>query len=114
MKQPPTLRFSERVENYIKYRPSYPIEIVDLLVREIGLTPDHIIADIGSGTGILSKLFLENGNKVLGIEPNLEMRNAGQQLHKNQKNFLSLDGTAENTTLPFHSVDLIVAAQAFH
>ena len=74
----PTQRFSSRVENYVKYRPAYPPAIIDLLATECGLTPDSIIADIGSGTGILTELFLKNGHRVYGIEPNREMRIAGQ------------------------------------
>src|SRR5215213_4086582 len=76
----PTQRFASRVENYIKYRPSYPAEIVTLLAAECGLTPESAIADVGSGTGILSELWLRNGNPVYGIEPNREMRLAGERL----------------------------------
>ena len=70
----PTQRFSSRVDNYVRYRPSYPPEVLALLKAECGLTPDSVIADIGSGTGILTRIFLENGNRVFGVEPNPEMR----------------------------------------
>ena len=73
-----TTRFSSRVADYVKYRPHYPLEILDLLAESCGLTPDSVIADFGSGTGILAKLFLENGNPVIGVEPNQEMREAGK------------------------------------
>ena len=73
-----------------------------------------MIADIGSGTGKLTELFLENGNAVFGVEPNREMREAGERLLKQFPNFTSIDATAEETTLPQSSVDFIVAGQAFH
>jgi ubiquinone/menaquinone biosynthesis C-methylase UbiE len=110
----PTQRFSSRVINYVKYRPSYPAAIIDLLVAECELTPDSIVADVGSGTGLLSELFLKAGNRVLGIEPNREMREAGEQLLRGYERFSSIDATAEATTLPAHSVDFITAGQAFH
>ncbi len=110
----PTRRFSSRVTNYVKYRPSYPAAILDLLAAECGLTPDSIVADVGSGTGLLAELFLKAGNRVLGIEPNREMREAGEQLLRNYDRFVSIAATAEATTLPAHSVDFITAGQAFH
>ncbi len=109
-----TQRFSSRVENYINYRPSYPREVIDLLVRECGLTRDSIVADLGSGTGILSKLLLDAGCRVFGVEPNTEMREAGERLLRGYPNFISTDATAEDTALPNESVDLMTAGQAFH
>ena len=110
----PTKRFSNRVENYLNYRPRYPAEIVTLLAAECGLTRDSIIADAGSGTGFLGELFLLNGNRVLGIEPNAEMRAAGERLLAKYPNFTSINATAEETTLPNSSVDFVTAGQAFH
>jgi SAM-dependent methyltransferase len=110
----PTKRFSSRVENYLKYRPGYPNEIIHLLTTECGLTSDSLVADIGSGTGFMTELFLKNGNTVYGIEPNAEMRAAGERLLAKYPKFLSVNATAEATTLPNDSVDLIVAGQAFH
>jgi len=110
----PTKRFSNRVENYLKYRPRYPTEIISLLEKECGLTPDSIIADVGSGTGFLSELFLRNGNRVFGVEPNPEMRAAGERLLAAYPNFSSINATAEGTTLPNSSVDFVTAGQAFH
>lgn len=110
----PTGRFSNRVEDYIKWRPSYPPEVVDLLRDKYGLTADWIIADLGSGPGNLTRLFLDNGNRVFGVEPNREMRGAGEQLLAGEPHFTSVDGTAEATGLPDASVDLVVAGQAFH
>jgi ubiquinone/menaquinone biosynthesis C-methylase UbiE len=107
-------RFSNRVENYIKYRPGYPAEVLDLFRTEMGLRESSVIADIGSGTGISSRLFLENGNVVYGVEPNEGMRAAAERTLGNFPNFKSVDGTAENTTLPNASVDFVLAAQAFH
>ncbi len=107
-------RFSERVENYIRYRPSYPPEVFDLLRRECGFTPQSVVADIGSGTGILSKLFLQNGNRVFGVEPNPEMRSAGERLLAEYEGFTSIAGSAEQSQLSDASVDLVAAGQAFH
>ncbi len=109
-----TQRFSSRVANYIKYRPGYPVAILDLLRKECGLTKASVIADIGSGTGILAKLFLKNGNSVFSVEPNREMREAAERLLSHFPAFQSVPGAAEATTLPDHAVDLITASQAFH
>ncbi len=110
----PTERFSSRVGAYLKYRPHYPPEIIPLLRDRIGLLPSHVIADIGSGTGFSSELFLENGNRVYGVEPNEPMRKAGERYLAAYKNFCSIPGTAEATTLPERCIDCIVAGQAFH
>jgi SAM-dependent methyltransferase len=108
----PTTRFSSRVENYVRYRPGYPAEIIDLLRRDCGLAKGSRIADIGSGTGKLSELFLKAGCEVFGVEPNKEMREAGERM--DFENFTSIDGTAEATNLPVQSMDFITAGQAFH
>lgn len=107
-------RFTSRVETYVKYRPGYPVEIVDLFKRECNLKPESVIADIGSGTGKLCELFLPNGNVVFGVEPNAAMRAVADNIFKNEPRFRNVDGTAESTTLLDSSVDLITAAQAFH
>ncbi len=107
-------RFSDRVENYVKYRPTYPPEILQLFCDEMNLQSDSVIADIGAGTGISAKIFLENGNRVFGVEPNDAMRNAAAEFLKDYQRFTPVDGTSENTTLESDSVNFIVAAQAFH
>jgi SAM-dependent methyltransferase len=107
-------RFTSRVETYAKYRPGYPVEIVDLLEQECGLTPHSIVADIGSGTGKLAEIFLANGNVVFGVEPNAAMRVVAENIFQDQTLFRSVDGSAEATTLPDASVDVITAGQAFH
>ena len=107
-------RFNNRVENYIKFRPGYPLEIMDFLKKEIVLNPSDLVADIGSGTGILSELFLKNGNEVFGVEPNEEMRQAAEKLLKEYDNFHSINSKAENTNLDYNSIDLITAGQSFH
>jgi len=107
-------RFSNRVADYIRYRPGYPSACLDLLRKECGLQPAHAVADIGSGTGLLSKLFLDNGNRVFGVEPNAEMRSAGEEYLQEYANFSSVNGSAEETTLPSQSIDFITAGQAFH
>jgi SAM-dependent methyltransferase len=107
-------RFSSRVADYVRYRPGYPTAILDPLRDECGLTRGSVAADIGSGTGLLSQLFLDNGNVVYGVEPNAEMRAAGEEFLRGYPKFHSLAGSAEETTLPEASVDFVVAGQAFH
>lgn len=107
-------RFSNRVADYIRYRPGYPLAVRDLLRNECGLRPGHIIADVGSGTGFLSELFLKNGNRVFGVEPNEAMRRAGEEYLASYDGFTSIDGSAEATTLAGSSVDFVTAGQAFH
>jgi len=107
-------RFSTRVADYVRYRPGYPPTCLALLGAVCGLERQHVIADIGSGTGLLSQLFLRNGNRVFGVEPNEEMRAAGEAFLDDYAEFQSVPGSAEATTLPADSVDLIAAAQAFH
>jgi len=109
-----TQRFSSRVENYVRFRPGYPREVIELLKKAGNLTPDAVVADIASGTGIFTRMLLENGNRVFGVEPNSEMRRAGEQFLASYPKFVSINGTAEATTLPSHSVDLVTAAQAAH
>src|SRR5438477_6055442 len=107
-------RFSSRVADYVRFRPGYPPALIDLLRDECGLRSDHMIADVGSGTGILAKLFLENGNYVTGVEPNDEMRRAGEEFLSGFEKFSSVNGAAENTALPNGCIDFVVTGQAFH
>lgn len=107
-------RFSNRVEDYVRYRPGYPSGIVETLREECGLRPESVVADIGSGTGLLAQIFLENGNLVYGVEPNAAMREAGEQLLEQYPHFCSVAGSAEATTLPSASIDFVVVGQAFH
>jgi SAM-dependent methyltransferase len=107
-------RFSTRVADYVRYRPSYPSALLDLLRAECSLRPGHVIADIGSGTGFLSELFLKNGNRVYGVEPNKDMRQAGEEYLASYDGFSSIEGSAEATTLDDASVDFVTAGQSFH
>ena len=109
-----TQRFSGRVSNYVKYRPSYPNVYLDYLESEIGFNRDSAVADIGAGTGILSKLLAPRVKTVFAVEPNAEMRLAAAEYCKDAPNVVVTDGSAEATTLPDSSVDFITAAQAFH
>jgi SAM-dependent methyltransferase len=107
-------RFSNRVANYVKYRPDYPREIVSHLVAHCGLTQGAVIADVGCGPGMSSKMFLEYGCSVYGVEPNDAMREAAVEYLAEFPLFTPVEGTSNATTLPDDSVDMIVAAQAFH
>jgi SAM-dependent methyltransferase len=109
-----TTRFSDRVENYVRYRPGYPPEVLDLLRTECGLQPSDTVADIASGTGMFTRLLLENGNSVFAVEPNPEMREAGIHELEGYPRLVSVAGTAEETTLRSASVDFVTAAQAAH
>lgn len=113
-KSAPTERFADRVDDYIKYRPHYSPEVVQALQQHCSLTPRHVIADVGCGTGLLAKIFLEHGNRVIGVEPNANMRQAGQQFLSSFANLSMVAGSAEDTSLPARSADFVVAAQAFH
>lgn len=110
----PTERFSSRAANYVRYRPGYPPEILDLLRDECGLQPQHVIADVASGTGIFTRMLLENGNRVFAVEPNAAMRKAADESLVQYKNFASVNGRAEATTLFHHTMDFVTAAQAAH
>ena len=114
IKMDPTKRFSTRAQHYNKYRPKYPRAIIKLLRAECKLVSSSIISDIGSGTGILSRLFLKNRNVVFAVEPNKEMRKIAEKLLKDYSNFKSVDGAAESSNLKDQSVDFITSGQAFH
>jgi SAM-dependent methyltransferase len=114
MESDPTKRFSSRVEDYIRYRPSYPAEVISWLARECGLTAQSRVADIGSGTGILARLFLDFGCRVFAVEPNADMRAGAERQLADEPRFHSIEGRAEATALPDASVDLVTAGQSFH
>jgi ubiquinone/menaquinone biosynthesis C-methylase UbiE len=107
-------RFSSRAEAYAKYRPDYPSGLVKTLESECRLTTDSVVADVGSGTGILTELLLKNGYRVFGIEPNEAMRVFAEETLRDYRQFQSVDGSAEATALSDDSVDIVIAAQAFH
>ncbi|WP_028563735.1 class I SAM-dependent methyltransferase [Paenibacillus pinihumi] len=107
-------RFSNRVDTYVKYRPSYPVEAVDYLYTVVGLGADSKVADIGAGTGIFSERLLERGSRVTAVEPNQAMREAALEKLGGQERFHAVAGSAEVTGLPDHSADFIVCAQSFH
>lgn len=107
-------RFSNRVENYVKYRPTYPREAIDFLYDIVGFKPESVIADVGAGTGIFSKLLLERGSHVIGVEPNEAMREAAIEAFRAEERYSAVSGSAEETGLSDHSVDFIVCAQSYH
>lgn len=109
-----TSRFSDRVADYVRYRPGYPGEVTALLHECGGLIPGARVADIGSGTGIFSRLLLDAGAQVFAVEPNAEMREAAEATLGRDGLFHSIAASGEATTLPDHRMDLIVSAQAFH
>ncbi|RYY60263.1 MAG: class I SAM-dependent methyltransferase [Chitinophagaceae bacterium] len=109
-----TERFSNRADDYVKYRPGYPSEILQFLQEEQGLSTDKVIADIGAGTGIATAVFIRAGYRVFAVEPNQQMRDKAIEQLDDQPAFTAVDGTASATTLDDESVDFIIAAQAFH
>lgn len=110
----PVERFTDRADYYAKYRPGYPDAVVEAIARETALPRGALVADLGSGTGISAELFLRHGYRVAGVEPNAAMRAAAERALARHPEFRSVDGRAEATTLADGSVDLIVAATAFH
>ncbi len=108
----PTRRFTDRVADYVRYRPDYPAGVIEVLRGELGLTEGSAVADVGSGTGILSRMLLDAGGEVWGVEPNAAMRAAADLA--GSARFHSMKGTAEATTLADRSVDFVTAGQAFH
>jgi SAM-dependent methyltransferase len=112
----PKERFSNRVDAYAKYRPSYPQALVDSIMQKLpaALVDPPSVADIGSGTGIFSRLLIENGFRVCAIEPNAPMRARAEKMLTSFLGFQSVDGDATHTSLHNHSVDAVIAAQAFH
>lgn len=114
MPQDSTTRFSNRVEDYVKYRPGYPPEVILFLQAQYNLDTGKIIADIGSGTGLSTAPFLEAGYRTYAVEPNAAMREKSVSLLHQYPGFKPVDGTAEHTGLPDQSVDAVIAGQAFH
>lgn len=109
-----TQRFSNRVRDYVRYRPSYPSAVIELLQTECGLEPGIPVADVGAGTGIFSRLLHGAGAQVFAVEPNAPMREAAEAELEGRPGYESLDGTAEATGLPDQSVAIVTCAQAFH
>src|SRR2546425_13189832 len=109
-----TQRFSSRVEDYARYRPAYPPEVIQLLKTECGLAAESVVADVASGTGIFTRIVLEAGAHVFGVEPNAEMRHAAEEFLAEYAHFKSLNWTAEWTTLADHSVYIITADHTGH
>jgi SAM-dependent methyltransferase len=112
----PTGRFTGRAEAYARYRPTYPNEAVDRVMARCGLVPGSQLVDVGCGTGISTRLFAERGLRVVGIEPNADMRAAAlaTPAPAGAAPLFYREGKAEATGLPNHSADAILAAQAFH
>ena len=114
IRRDPKARFSDRVDDYVKYRPHYSPEVVVALEQACRLRRQHVIADLGCGTGLLAEIFLAHGNRVIGVEPNREMRLAGQAYLAEYQDFNMIEGSAEATNLDSSSVDFVIAGQAFH
>ena len=108
-----THRFSDRVENYVNYRPSYPAEAIAYLQNR-AIAPTSTVADIGSGTGIMTQLLLPHCQAIFAVEPNAAMRSKAEADLGHMAGFQSRSGTAEATGLEANSVDAIVCAQAYH
>jgi SAM-dependent methyltransferase len=109
-----THRFTNRVDDYVRYRPGYPVALIETLKARAGLSPAAAVADVGSGTGISTGALLGTGCTAFAVEPNDAMRAAAERRLGALRGFHSIAGTAEATTLPTNSVDLVTAGQAFH
>lgn len=110
----PKQRFTNKVTNYARYRPTYPEALFTFLQNHLGLSPYHAVADIGSGTGLSSKWLIKQGNPLYSVEPNANMRLVAEHLFQQFPNFLSMNGAAEDTSLPDNSVDFLLIGQAYH
>jgi SAM-dependent methyltransferase len=112
----PTGRFSGLSDLYAKHRPDYPAGALDHVISRCGLTPGAAVADVGCGTGISSRLFAARGLRVVGIEPNADMRAKAQAepVPEGVPAPVYRSGQAEATGLTDGSVAAVVAAQAFH
>ena len=106
-------KFNHLADIYEKYRPYYPQKYVEDIIEKCHLNFESLVADIGAGTGILTRQLLHNNLKVVGVEPNPDMRKVLKKLETN-KNFRAIEGTAEHTNIENNSIDLVVVAQAFH
>jgi SAM-dependent methyltransferase len=110
-----TERFTGRAEDYELYRQRYPAEeVLGRLRAWCGLGPDWLVADVGAGTGMLAEVFLEGGNRVLAIEPNVDMRAACDRLRARWPRLEVIDATAEDTGLREGSIDMVAAGRSFH
>ena len=109
-----TKRFSDRVSDYTRYRPGYPVESIDWIYDNVPLSSNSTIADIGSGTGIFTEALVSKACSVVAVEPNEAMRLESDRRLSTYPNYTSIDGTAEHTKLDSNSIDLVTAAQAFH
>src|SRR5580704_14311735 len=109
-----TERFTGRVADYERYRLRYPVEVLGTLRERCGLKREHLVADIGAGTGMLAELFLEHGNAVIAVEPNDDMRGACEKLASAWPGLTVMNGTAEATGLGESSVDLVAVGRAVH
>jgi SAM-dependent methyltransferase len=111
----PKQRFSDRVADYRKYRPSYPSEAIQFVKEHCAVDSISNIADIGSGTGISTQSLLDVFQcHVYAIEPNDNMRMEAERALEDNPFFHSIKGSSEETTLKSGSIDLIAAFQAFH
>jgi len=109
-----TAGFDGRAEGYDRFRPSYPAEILTFLGTEVGLDAAHVLVDVGAGTGKLTRILLENGNRVYAVEPNDRMREMAEKNLSPYEKHISVKGTAEATNVPDRAADFVFAAQAFH
>lgn len=107
-------KFTRKAENYLKHRPLYPDAFIEYLKREVGLSKDSVVADIGAGTGILTKRLAGMVKTIYAVEPNISMRTACEQYCIGKENIIIIDGSAEDTALPNSLIDFVTVAQAFH
>ena len=107
--------FAGKAERYARYRTDYPREMIEAALNAVHLAKSDVVADVGSGTGMLARWILERGNRVLGVEPDAGMRSfAERQFASEARDFVGVQGSAEETNLPDFSVDVIVVGNAFH
>ncbi|MDR3734396.1 MAG: class I SAM-dependent methyltransferase [Acidobacteriaceae bacterium] len=107
-------KFSGRVNDYVAYRSRYSRQLIAIMKTKCGLCREHVIADVGAGTGMFAELFLAHGNRVIAVEPNVEMMQERMKLQARYARLQVVKASAEETTLADVSVDFIAAGRAFH
>jgi ubiquinone/menaquinone biosynthesis C-methylase UbiE len=107
-------RFTTKAERYARYRYGYAVEAIQAIFDITGLNSHAVVADVGAGTGLLAKELVDRVEKIYAVEPNLAMREFAERLLGQHPTFIGVDGRSDATTLPDHSLDLIVAGQAIH
>ncbi|HLO27660.1 MAG TPA: class I SAM-dependent methyltransferase [Anaerolineales bacterium] len=106
--------YSTKAEKYAKYRWDYSLQAIEAIIQIAHVTEQTLAADIGAGTGMLTKHFAGRVRHIYAVEPNDEMRKIAEGQLERFENCSVIKGCAEAIPLGNQSVDLITVAQALH